>query len=376
MMKLGKLGLLSAAVGMVWAVDASAASVLFPVDQRAAQLQEEGFSAARQACLAVGEGVDNTLIPEPIDALKETEGYGSDNRAEDFSYLVMTQGGRALAGDAKAKTTLIEALLMWSKANALAKSEESHDTYYAIKRVLLPVIVNYAIVMGDMSDGQRAQVDGWIEPLVLRVGKFFGGDVDVNNHRLLADSVQMAWGALKGNKDLYQKGIERYHTALKDMRADGTLPLETRRGSRAVWYMRHALDSMVVMAEIARTAGDDLYGAEEKNHTVHEMMGAFLDAVNTPLFILPYAAENYIPGPSDNYFEQDMGFLKKRPNGRHYMAFGEAYLSHDMQQLAQTRLSHLMARTAFKERPLLDDYLGGNATCFFWQPEAKKGDQP
>jgi hypothetical protein len=29
-----------------------------------------------------------------------------------------------------------------------------------------------------------------------------------------------------------------------------------------------------------------------------------------------------------------------------------------------------MQRISFKERPLIDDYFGGNATCFFWQPEA------
>ena len=350
----------------------AATSVLFPVQERVSALKDPAYAFARQACLSVGEGVGVGQIPDPIDALKETEGYGSDNRAEDFSFYVMAQGGRALAGDLNAKENLIQALVKWSDANALAKSKESHDTYYAIKRVLLPVIVNYSVVMNDMSSQQRTQVEAWLEPLVLRIGKHFGGDVDVNNHRLLADSVQMAWGVLKDNKELYQQGVERYRTALKDMRADGTLPLETRRGARAVWYMRHALTSLVVMAELARMSGEDLYAVSENKHTIHDMMNAFLDEANSPLFVLPYAAENYIPGPSDDYFVQDEGFLKKRPSQRHYMAFAEAYLARDMRHFAQKRLTSLMSRTAFKERPLLDDYAGGNMTCFFWQPEMKK----
>lgn len=348
------------------------ANVLFDISARTKQLKDADYAFARQSCLSVGENNDAVQAPEPIDALKETEGYGSDNRAEDFSYFVMAQGGRALAGDAKAAQGLKDGLLLWAKANAIAKSKESHDTYYAMKRVLLPVIVNYSIVMDDMTQEQRAQVDAWLEPLVMRVGKYFGGDVDVNNHRLLADSVQMAWGALKDNKDMFNMGMHRYKAALKDMRPDGTLPLETRRGARATWYMRHALTSLVVIAEIAQTAGEDVYELSHEKRTLDTMMGAFLDMVNTPLFALPYAAENYIPGPSEDYMVQDDGFLKRRPNKRHYMAFAEAYLSHGVESFNQQRLNKLMSHTALKERPLLDDYVGGNATCFFWQPDTQK----
>jgi len=133
------------------------------------------------------------------------------------------------------------------------------------------------------------------------------------------------------------------------------------------------LTSLVVIAEIAHTAaGEDLYAQTYEKRSLDTMMSAFLDAIGTPLFVLPYAAENYIPGPSDDYMVQDDGFLKKRPNKRHYMAFAEAYLSHGVESLTQKRLNKLMSHTALKERPLLDDYVGGNATCFFWQPDTQK----
>ena len=57
----------------------------------------------------------------------------------------------------------------------------------------------------------------------------FDGDVDHNNHRYLADSVLMAWGAYTGDQKFYDIGEKGFMRALGDARADGSLPLETRR---------------------------------------------------------------------------------------------------------------------------------------------------
>ena len=67
----------------------------------------------------------------------------------------------------------------------------------------------------------------------------------LNNHRYLSDSVDMAWGALRGDDALFRQGIASFLLALAQMRADGSLPLETARGARALWYQRHAIASLV-----------------------------------------------------------------------------------------------------------------------------------
>lgn len=348
-------------------------NVLFDIAARKEALATQAYAPARQACLVSGGEKMLENVPTPMDELKETEGYGSDNRAEGFSWYVMVQGGRALAGDEKAAASLRDMLLAWAKAGALLKTKESHDTYYALKRIMLPVVVNYAIIAPSLSDDDRATIEAWIDPLVRRLNTKFGGDVDVNNHRYLADSVLMAWGAYKGDNALMQQGIDRYHEALRAARPDGSLPLETRRGARATWYMRHALGSLTVMAEIAALHGSDLYSVAENKVTLDTILGYFIDATNNRLFILPRAAQNYIPGPSEDYIHQDLGFLSARPNQRHYMAFAEAYLAHEQTSLNAKRFAALMQRTGFKERPLIDDYLGGNATCFFWKPTVQQG---
>ena len=47
------------------------------------------------------------------------------------------------------------------------------------------------------------------------------------------------------------------------MDKEGALPLETRRGARALWYIRQAITDLSVIAEIYERNGDDLYGLKK-----------------------------------------------------------------------------------------------------------------
>jgi poly(beta-D-mannuronate) lyase len=232
---------------------------------------------------------------------------------------------------------------------------------------MMPVIVNYGIVRESFSEKQQEVIEAWIDKVVRPLDKKFGGDVDRNNHRTLADSILMLWGAVKGDDALYNIGIEGFKHVLREARPDGSLPLETRRGQRATWYMRHALASMALMAEIAARKGDDLYALRENGVGMDTIVNAFVTAVYAPVSILPDAAQNHIPGPHRDYIFQDDAYLRVRGHGRHYMAFAEMLVRHP--SFASTRLEALLNKTSFRERPLIDEYIGGNATCFFWEPK-------
>ncbi|MFO1350170.1 MAG: alginate lyase family protein [Gammaproteobacteria bacterium] len=345
----------------------SPGSIFFDVDTRRAQLATPAYAAVRASCLALTFEKSAALDP-PLAGLNATDGYGSDDRAQPFAWAMMVLSGRALAGDLVAETTLRHILSAWATAQALTATEETHDAYYALKRTLLPTMLAYAIVRGHLDDAERVSIERWLDDLVRRVDKRFDGDVDHNNHRYLADSVLMAWGALIGDGKLYDSGLQRYREALAQARPDGSLPLEVRRGARASWYMRQSLASLVTMAEIAAHQGDDLYGLNVNGVSLRQLLGFFLNSVALPDFARRYAAENYIPGPNPDYRQPDFGFLQRRPHGRHYLAWAEAYLGHDSESVAGERLRSLLARTALPQRPLLDEFSGGNATCFWGKP--------
>lgn len=342
---------------------------LFDVAKRKAELATPAFAEIRKACMAQDISQPDDEMPKPIDGLKETEGYGTDRGMSEFSWFIMIHGGRALAGDKASEDIIKSSLLAWADADALSQTQEVHDAYYALKRALLPMIVSYTIVKDSMSKEERKKVEDWIDPLVRRVDKKFDGDVDMNNHRYLADSVLTLWGNVVNANDLYKKGRERFDIFLDQMQPDGTLPLETRRGARGLWYIRQSIADMTLIAEVYDRNGDNLYGMTKDGKSLSLLTNYFVSAVRSPLIILPDSSENYIPGPSDNFLSQDLEVLERRGGKRHYMAFSHLYLKHyGTEEFSASRLNALMKETGFKELPLIDDYIGGNATCFWGTP--------
>lgn len=340
---------------------------LFDVDSRTTLLSTEPYREIRQLCLAVP--IDPAWAElVPIRRLSATEGYGSDQSAEDFSWAVMVLSGRVLAGDKSARSMLEQLLSAWAMAGAFTQTEEVHDAYYALKRQLLPLTVAYSILMPDLEPGRARLVKDWISTLVGRVDHLFDGDVDRNNHRILADSVLAVWGSVLGDRDMMEKGLSRFDAVIAEARSDGTLELEARRGARALWYQRQTLSSLTVLAEVARGQGIDLYARKASGgQTFAALLGALVNGISSPVLVAVYAAENHIPGPEKDYRKMELGFLQTRGHGRHYMAWAEAAALSGT-GLSFARLKGLFDRQIRAERPLIDEFVGGNSTCFWGQP--------
>ncbi len=268
----------------------------------------------------------------------------------------------------KAHRSMLEQLLSaWAMAGAFTQTEEVHDAYYALKRQLLPLTVAYSILMPDLEPGRARLVKDWISNLVGRVDHLFDGDVDRNNHRILADSVLAVWGSVLGDRDMMEKGLSRFDAVIAEARSDGTLELEARRGARALWYQRQTLSSLTVLAEVARGQGIDLYARKASGgQTFAALLGALVNGISSPVLVAVYAAENHIPGlkritedgarfPSDPWSRSPLHGL-----GRGCSAFWEG--------LSFARLKGLFDRQIRAERPLIDEFVGGNSTCFWGQP--------
>jgi len=244
-----------------------------------------------------------------------------------------------------------------------------------VDRTLLPTIVAWWLVRDapEVTPEVRSRVENWLAGLVTRSVRYrqrLPAELRMarNNHALLGASVAAAWGALVGEPALLRRAIDVYRRTLLDMRPDGSLPLETARGARALWYQRHAITSLVVIDTIARLQGLDPTAGLPAGRDLHRAVRFLLDALDDPRRVWPYARENFRPGPQRNPYVQDLGFLRRRPTGRHYMAWVEIYRARFPDRPETARLAATLAAHDPDYRPMIDEYGGGHLTCFFADP--------
>jgi poly(beta-D-mannuronate) lyase len=305
--------------------------------------------------------------------------YNGKQPGEGFALTMMVAGAAAFGmDDFAAAEAAVSNLRRWAEGDALSRFKEdpAPSMYYNLDRTLLPLIVTFSLVRDypGMAASDQERIAAWLDHLVWRRGPGRERDPDLtssqNNHRYLSDSVTMAWGIVRGDDDLFRAGIETYFDALGQMREDGSLPLETARGSRALSYQRHAITSLVAIAEMAAAQGYDLYAIEgPQGQSIHRAIAFLLDGIDQTSLVWPYARENENPRSYRNYKVQDLGFMSERGHGRHYMAWAEAYLARFPDTELADRLRQRLAEFGPAEPPLIDDYSGGNMSCFFALPD-------
>lgn len=292
---------------------------------------------------------------------------GSAQPAQTLALTLMQAAARYLAtGDGAARDAIGSNLLRFAQGDGLTRMVEpvTINHFYNLDRTLLPIIVSFAMVHDDPALQRKdvATISAWLDRLVRRRGPERVADPAAvssrNNHRYLRDSVTMAWGAFVGDNALFYTGIDRFRIALGQMRADGSLPLETDRGPEALFYQRHAIASLVTMAEIAAVQGYDLYTLTNADgHDLHRMVEFLADGIADPAVLAPYTDA-----------PQDLGFLDWRGHSRHYMAWFEAYRARFPDSPLTHRLEALILERGSLEGQLVDEYAGGMTTCLYADP--------
>jgi poly(beta-D-mannuronate) lyase len=293
---------------------------------------------------------------------------GTSQVAQTLARTMMEAAARyVVAHDPGARDAIVSNLRRFAEADAFSRLVQpvTVNHFYNLDRTLLPTITAFALVREDpaVDPEDLALIERWLDRLV----RWRGPEREVdptrissrNNHRYLRDSVTMAWGAMVGDHALFFTGIDRFRIALEQMREDGSLPLETDRGSQALFYQRHAISSLVAIAEMAAVQGYDLYDLKNNaGHGLHRMIAFLVEAIDDPRLLAPYTDE-----------PQYLGFLDRRGHDRHYMAWFEAYRARFPESPLTRRLEVQIGGNGSFEEPLLDEYAGGPMTCFFATPE-------
>lgn len=254
-----------------------------------------------------------------------------------------------------ARRAVIHNLRYWAKHQGLSrlKGELHANHYYNLDRTLLPLIVSYGLVRDDpkVRDKDRDAIEGWLGGIVMRRGPQRDTDPEKvssrNNHSYLRASVSMAWGALEGDPALFLEGIAAYERALSQLNPDGALPLELARGTYSLSYHRHALASLVAIAEMAFVQGHDLYSLRnDRGQSLHTLVAYLADGLDKPL-------------------DQDLFFLEYRGHDRHYMSWFEAYEARFPERPATRAIRAVLQERDYYAHLPLDDYSGAVTSCLF-----------
>jgi poly(beta-D-mannuronate) lyase len=142
-------------------------------------------------------------------------------------------------------------LIAWAEGDAMLGKIEKEQAHYERKWLLAGLALSYAKVRDTATDDQRASIDAWLKALAYGVRSHSDAYKGTrNNHYYWEGLAVGATGAVTGDaKDLeWARGV--FRAAEADIANDGTLPLEMKRGSRALHYHLFAAEPLVMLESL------------------------------------------------------------------------------------------------------------------------------
>lgn len=156
----------------------------------------------------------------------------------------------------------------WAGGGALAEIHND-KSYNTVGKYLGGMALAYLQIMDAPGlDAQAKQrVTAWLARIAADLAQFHDDTPDStasrNNHRYWSGLGVAAAGIAANRRDLFDWGMEAARVGLRQIGPDGTLPLELDRNDRARDYHLYALTPLVMLAELGKANGVNLYAEED-----------------------------------------------------------------------------------------------------------------
>ena len=327
------------------------------------------------------------------DSVSAPMGYGLDERFYSVSARFRTLGAACLGGTKEACESIYDYALDWAQNSGLGGPKGGFEMFWnntltANMRLLSPMLAALGVAeqVSPLSTHDRDVLDRWLKKKIDEYehgmrgeGRYKGGNDGTralkaaHNHAVQSSIVAMSYGAWSNDKKYFKTGLRQWFITLKSMRKDGSLPIETRRGARALFYHGRTLSALVQLAERAAVQGIDLYNsAPKKNKTIHQAVAFFINAIEEPELVLKYAKTNKAPGPSKNYKVQDLGGLGSTMGwiAPYISRFPDHPNSLRLRTMHSNPKNNLMRSldSAVRTNGFSAEWIGVDARCFYADP--------
>ena len=296
-----------------------------PVERRAFLTLPANTSVARTSwCPAKVDEVDTLgqlLARQPVAVVNSTSGpQGYITHGDDwFTPIMQTLIGAhdlCLVGVDESCKEIVSLMSKWASADALAPgAKRSQERFEDISWIANSFLRNFIFAYADarkltpVGATEDAAILDWLKRRIDEYhyirpsGQEFGtiNYTEASNHALAHMMPALAFGALVGDRSMMEGAFDTWRTVLETMRADGSLPLEARRGARSLQYTNFQLAQLISTAEVAWSQDIDLYAqAPSAEKTIPKAVEFLLDAYENFDTVEPYAKAN-IAAPSDDY---------------------------------------------------------------------------
>ena len=263
----------------------------------------------------------------PLAKVDAPSGYGLDNRfmsaLDSFENFKRPCSG----GNIEACENVKRVILDWAKSDAAKRTGPSNhegrhwnDTLTVNLWIASPMMAGYSFVKQviNVPEDEDKIIKDWFQKIVKKNKhlmydmKYKDGTQAIgvpkraHNHALSSAISHMQLGILLSDDKLFRKAFLNYEAAIRYQRKDGSLPIETRRGGRAMFYQGRAMNALSVIAIIAENQGYDIWNYEYRGKNYHNLVKFFIDFTETNEIVFKYAKEMKSPGPAKNYKVQDL----------------------------------------------------------------------
>ena len=291
------------------------------------------------------------FILDPIPTLDAPKGYGLDDRfdqvRQQFERFSMPCG----LGDVKSCEKVKEIILNWAKADAPKRTGSNNgeskfwnDTLTINLHINNPMMSGYSFARQviDFSVEEEKIIKEWFKRSVKRgahlmYGKKYkdntgarGVPRSAHNHALTSAISHMQLGIILNDNKLFRKAFKNYEHTIRYQRKNGSLPIEVRRGGRAMFYQGRAMSALSAIAIIAENQGYNIweYDHKGKGKNFQNLAKFFLDFAENNEIVFKYAKEMKAPGPAKDYKNQDLK-VKNSSNWGWLYAYATRFPNHE-----------------------------------------------
>ena len=287
-------------------------------------------------------------LVKPILKVEAPVGYGLDDRFDNaldkFSNFSHPCGG----GNREACENVKRIILEWAKADAAKRTGPSdhegrhwNDTLTVNLYIASPMLAAYSFAKQtiDVSSEEDQIIKRWLKKIVKRNEHLMydqiykkntqatGVPKRAHNHALSSAIAHMELGVLLNDEKLFRKAFKNFEAAIRYQRKDGSLPIEVRRGGRAMFYQGRAMNALAVIAIIAENQGYNIWDYEYKEKNYHNLVKFFIDFSENNEIVFKYAKEMKSPGPAKDYKVQDLN--RSSSNWGWLYAYATRFPDHD-----------------------------------------------